>query len=558
MTWFWLKIINLLRPVYRWQGIDTDQLLAIVGIKLEMDNRRAPAFRMQQTNKEHSSSFGLILFVYGLFGGFLSILFFAVPSIVFSYSIYHAYLMVMVVLTLISDFSAILLDTSDNTIILPRPISAKTFYAARATHILLYIGQISLALSIIPIIVSFFVYGPLVGLVLILTSILCVIFSVSLTNGLYLLMMRFTSEERLKSIINYFQIIMAIVMMGGYQILPRLLDLSNINDASLQLKWWAVLVPPMWMTGFIKLVNDLAFEPIDVIATCLALIIPVISWRAVNKYLAPYFTSKLSDLGTSSAPTQIESSNHSTERSGRVPLAGLFTRAGLERATFTLVSHVFSRDRKLKLRVYPAIGSFIVIIGVILFNRMKDDVSLVEYMQSLRDGESHLFIIYACIFILISVSFEIHYSDDYKAAWVFQAAPIQKPGEILLGTLKAILVRFFIPVFAFASGIVLFVWGARALPDLLFGMLACILLMLSIFVLAAKHMPLSLEPTARNQGASMARALFALLIIGVIALGHYFLTKFDLILWLACPFLLAGCFLVMTVYRTLKWEDIEI
>ena len=556
MTWFWLRIINLLRPVYQWQGIDTDQLLAIVGIKLEMDNRRAPAFRMQQTTKEHSSSFGLILFFYGIFGGFLSFLFFAVPSIVFSYSIYHAYLMVMVTLTLISDFSAILLDTSDNTIILPRPISAKTFYAARATHILLYIGQISLALSVIPIIVSFVVYGPAVGIVLIFTSVLCVIFSVSLTNGLYLLMMRFTSEERLKSIINYFQIIMAIVMMGGYQILPRMLGLVNIEEASIQLEWWSVLVPPMWMTGFIKLVHDLTFEPIDVITTCLALVAPVVSWRAVNKYLAPYFTTKLTDLGTSSAPVQKESSNRSSRKSTSAPLAWL-TRAGLERATFTLVSHVFSRDRKLKLRIYPAIGSFVVVIGVILFNKLKGGVSLVDYIQSLSQTESHLFIIYASIFILITVSFEIHFSDEYKAAWVFQAAPIQKPGEILLGTLKAILARFFIPLFAVASMIVLFIWGQRAFPDLVFGMLACILLILSIFVLSGKHMPLSLEPTARNQGASIARALFSLLAIGLVALGHYILTKFDLIVWLICPFLLAGCFAVAAVYKTITWEDIE-
>src|SRR5690349_231972 len=166
MIWFWLRVIDFLRPVYKWQGIDTDQLRSIVGIKLLMDNRRAPAFRMNQTKKEHSSSFGLILFFYGIFGGFLSILLAAVPSVVFSFSIYHSYLMVMVILTLISDFSAILLDTSDNTIILPRPISAKTFYAARATHILLYIGQISLALAVIPIIVTFIAHGLWVGLVL--------------------------------------------------------------------------------------------------------------------------------------------------------------------------------------------------------------------------------------------------------------------------------------------------------------------------------------------------------------------------------------------------------
>lgn len=324
------------------------------------------------------------------------------------------------------------------------------------------------------------------------------------------------------------------------------------------MEWWSVFVPPMWMTGFIKLVHDLTFEPIDIIATSLALLVPVLSWRAVNKYLAPYFTTKLTDLGTSSAPAQVELSSPSNKKSTRVPLASLLTRAGLERATFTLVSHVFSRDRKLKLRIYPAIGSFVVVIGVILFNKLKGDVSLADYIQSLSQTESHLFIIYACIFILITVSFEIHFSDEYKAAWVFHAAPIQKPGEILLGTIKAILARFFIPLFASAGIIVLFIWGQRALPDLFFGMLACILLMLSIYALAGKHMPLSLEPNARNQGASIARAIFSLLAIGLIALGHYFLIKFDLLLWLICPFLLAGCFAVMAVYRTITWEDIEV
>src|SRR5689334_19123663 len=229
MTWFWLRLLNLFKPAYRWQGVDFDQLRAIVGVKLEMDNRRTPAFRMQQ-QKEHSSAFILVLFLYTVFGAFLAAMIAYVPSIVFSFTFYHAYLMVMVTLTLISDFSAILLDTSDNTIILPRPITPKTFYAARTTHILIYIGQITLGLALIPTIVTFFVYGAAVGIAVIVTTILTVVFSVSLTNGLYLLMMRFTSEERLKSIINYFQIGMAIFMMGGYQILPRLISFSKLDQ----------------------------------------------------------------------------------------------------------------------------------------------------------------------------------------------------------------------------------------------------------------------------------------------------------------------------------------
>ena len=557
MTWIWLRLIDFARPMYEWQGVDVDQLRAIVGIKLEMDNRRAPAFRMQQQKKEHSSSFGTTLFLYGLFGGFLSLMIIYIPSIVLPFSIYYAYLMVMIVMTLISDFSAILLDTSDNTIILPRPVSAKTFYAARATHILLYIGQIAIGLSFIPIIVTFFVYGPWIGIVVILTTVLSVIFSVSLTNGLYLLMMRFTSEERLKSLINYFQIAMAIIMMGGYQILPRLLGLSEMAMATSEMKWWAILIPPMWMTGFVKMVNELTIEPIYVATTFLALVVPLASWKAVNTFLAPYFTKKLTDLGTSSSPVQETTARTSTRQSFGARLGNLVTKAGLERATFSLVSYAFSRDRKLKLRIYPAIGSFVVIMAVMLFRKAKGDVSIMEYLQSLGQTETHLFVIYACIFILFSVAFEIHFSDEHKAAWIFQAAPITSPGKILTGTLKAILVRFFVPVYTVATIVILLIWRERAIPDLFFGALASVLLMFSIFLLSHKNLPLSLEPSARNQGSSFVRTIFSLLVIGLLGIGHYFLSKIDLIIWLACPVLLAGTYGVLRAYGDVKWDDIE-
>lgn len=557
MIWFWLKIIDFARPLYQWQGIDVDQLRSIVGIKLVMDNRRTPVFRMNQRTKEHTNSFGLVLFFYGLFGAFLSVLIVTMPSIIFSFTIYHAFLMVMITLTLISDFSAILLDTSDNTIILPRPVSAKTFYAARATHILLYVGQISFGLSIVPIVVTFFAYGPVVGAVLIVTTLLSVIFSVSLTNGLYLLLMRFTSEERLKSVINYFQIAMAIVMMGGYQLLPRMMELSNLADITTDLKWWAIFVPPMWMAGLVKMVHDLTADPIYIVIATLALVVPVASWKAINKYLAPYFTTKLTDLGTSSSPVHQEASTRSTRKSFGIQIGEWFTRAGLERATYTLVSYAFSRDRKLKLRIYPAIGSFVIIGAVVLFRNTKGSHSFADFIHILRSTESYLFIIYSCIFILVTVAFEINFSDEYKAAWIFQAAPIQKPGEILLGTIKAILVRFFIPMYVFVSGIILFIWGERVIGDLLLGMFDCTLLVLSIFILTRKHLPLSLESTARNQGVSFVRAILSMLAIGGMGAGHYFITKVDLFVWLACPVVLAACFFVMMVYRDVKWEDIE-
>ena len=558
MIWFWLKVLDLLKPLYVWQGVDYNQLRTIVGIKLVMDNRRAPSFKAQTRKKEHSASFAATLIFYGLVGAFLSLLIAYVPSVVFSFSIYHSFLILMITLTLVSDFSAILLDTSDNTIILPRPISPKTFYAARATHILLYIGQISLGLSVVPIVVTFVVYGALVGFTVLFTTILSVIFSVSLTNGLYLLMMRFTSEERLKEIINYFQIVIVIGMMTAYQILPRMLGIQDLANMSTELAWWSVFVPPMWMAGVIKLIYELNFGTIYIITSVLAIVVPLGAWKAINKYLTPYFTEKLADLGTSTAPVQKQDVEASKKKSSTWQIANWVTKAGLERATFELVSKAFARDRKLKLRVYPAIGSFVVIIAVMIFRNVKGGSSLSEYLETLASTETHIFIIYACIFILITVAFEINFSDEFKAAWVFQSAPIAKPGEILLGTIKAILVRFFIPVYSVASACILFIWGERAVVDLLFGMFTSVLLMLTLYVMVDKHMPLSLETTARTQGGSFVRSLFSMLAIAAAGGGHYFLTQLDLLVWIASPFVLIGCFLLPMVYRSVAWDDIKI
>lgn len=558
MTWFWLRFLDLFKPVYRWQGVDFDQLRAIVGVKLEMDNRRAPAFRMQQQQKEHSYAFGLILFLYTIFGAFLAAMIAYVPSIVFSFTFYHAYLMVMVTLTLISDFSAILLDTSDNTIILPRPITPETFYAARTTHILIYIGQISLALGLIPTIVTFFVYGAAVGITIIVTSILTIVFSVSLTNGLYLLLMRFTSEERLKSIINYFQIGMAIFMMGGYQILPRLINFSKFDQMTDVLQWWAVFIPPMWMTGVLKLVKELNFGWVEIATTFLALIIPLISWKAINKYLTPHFTAKLADLGVSSVKPATASLTNS-KKSFSLALGKWITGNPLERAAYTLVNFAFSRDRKLKLRIYPAIGAFLIIIVIfILQANSKSDLSFSEYIDSLPGTERHLFAIYLCIYVLNTATFEIHFTDEFKASWIYLSAPIKRPGDIITGTLKAILVKFFLPLYGIISIIVLAIWREKAIVDLVFGASACILILIIMSIIGDKHLPLSMAPTARNQAGSFARALITMLMIAAVSAGHYFLTKVDLILWLACPVAIASSYFILRLYRNLDWEEIKI
>lgn len=556
MTAVLLKILDLFKPIYQWQGVDYGQLRAIVGIKLEMDNRRAPTYRAQQTENSNAA-FAWTVFIYFILGSALAFLLFFVPSLVFVYSIYHAYLMVMIIMTLVSDFSAVLLDTSDNTIVLPRPISNKTLYAARATHILLYIGLISLALATGPILITFFIHGVGAGLATVITSFLTIFLSVALTNGFYLLLMRFTTEDRLKNLINYFQIGMTIFMMGGYQILPRLFTKTMMENLSVDTPWWSLLIPPMWMANTIQLFSDFHFNGIALTSALMALVFPFIAWRAINRYLTPYFTQKLADLGIVSSREGDEQKKISSGTKGNA-WASSFARTGLEKAAFNLASFGFARDRKLKLRIYPALGYLIVLIFIFIFRAKPEETTWLNYLEKLALSETHLIAIYTCIYIVVVATYEIHFTDDYKAAWIFQSAPIKEPGFLLIGTMKSIFIRFFVPMYAATSLLVLFIWKADALVDLIFGFCTSLLLMLIMGVIAEKQLPLSLQPSVRNQGGSMARAIITFLILAVVGGGHYLLAKFNFILWLACPVFIIISWMILRLFEKLKWEDIGI
>src|SRR6185295_19369498 len=125
--------------------------------------------------------------------------------------------------------------------------------------------------------------------------------------------------------------------------------------------------------------------------------------------------TKLADLGTSSV-TPLEK-DESSKKTLASRLSKWITKPGLERAAFSLVSMAFSRDRKLKLRIYPAIGSILIIAVVFMMqSNKKEGLSLMDYIYSLHGTEKHLMIIYACVYVLITASFEIHFTDEFKAS----------------------------------------------------------------------------------------------------------------------------------------------
>ena len=552
MEKFLLKILDLFAWAFRLVHVDYDQLRSIVATKLLMDNRRQHISYRRKNQKEPANAFIMTLVFYSIFGGFVALALYTIPSFMLSMIVFFSYIMVMIAMTLITDFSSILLDTSDNTIILPRPVDGRTLFVSRITHILLYLGQLAIGLSLLPAVVVFIKYGIVLLLLFLVAIILSIITSVFITNALYLLILQFSSEEKLKNIINYFQIVMAVAIMGGYQIMPRIMERLDMQTFVFEIQWWNFLLPPFWMAGALETVEFNLFDTKHIGLTFCAVVIPLAGTFLVNKYLTPIFNRKLGTLGSG-----IENIEKATrEKSSFLDnISKWLTNTPSERGAFDLIFKVLGRDRKIKLKIYPSFG-YIIVFGLIFMMRGTED--LATTWANLPETEFHLMLLYLTFMVLQVALFEIPYSDDFKASWIYFSSPLDTPGEILSGMLKAIFVRLFIPGYLIISAFVLFIWGIAALDDILFGLFNNVLMLFILALINKRYLPLSMAPNVRSQTGNLMRGILTFLMIGILGVSHYLLTKKPLLLLSVVPIQLGSIYLLHRLYKRTQWSRISL
>jgi ABC-2 type transport system permease protein len=555
MNNFLLKILDLFQSLYRLIGVDYTQLRAIVNIKLIMDNRRQLVSYKRKENAEPSNNFVWTVFFYSLFGIFIAFALFAIKSFMVSMTMFFSYIMVTVAMTLITDFSAILLDTSDNTIILPRPVNGRTLFMARVTHILLYLGQLAIGLSAAPALVVLIKYGAVALLIFIVTTILSVVTALVFTNALYLLIMQFASAEKLKNVINYFQIVVAVFIMGGYQLLPRFLGRFDLDDYVFEIQWWSFITPPIWMAATLQAWHYKIFDFPHITLAGLALVVPIAGYYLVNRYLTPVFNHKLGALSGG-----IEPSPSTTQKKQKAnfitKISQWVTTNSLERGAFELVFNIIGRDRKIKLKVYPVYG-YIIVFGLIFMLQGRHE-DFATTWQNLPTTKYHLMLLYLTFMILQVALNEIPYSDDFKASWIYYAAPLQRPGDILTGTLKAIFVRLFVPGFIAISIFVLAVWGITAIDDIIFGFFNNLIMLVAWCLLNKRSLPFSMPPNARNQSGTFIRSMMTTILIGALGLTHYALTNWPLILMGTIPLQIITIYVMLNQYKKTTWEKLTL
>lgn len=545
-----LKLAMLPAPLWRSLGADTDQLSAILNVRLMIDNRRPIGFGRRQSQKKDIKNGTIIsAVIFTVMGIFYSLPLIIIPDRVLSLALYFTLIFLMLTLTLITDFSNALFDNRDKYTLFPRPINDRTLIMAKLLHIFIYLLRMVLPMSLAAWCVLGYIDGWVSALLFPLPLILMTFMSLFAVNGVYLVILRLVPAERFKDVISYFQIISSVIFFAIVYLRPKNIDRLSLDPANYH---WVIYIPTYWLASFWSVLGPSMLGG-GVISMLSGIILPTLCIIILVRWLAPEFTRKISGIDGA------ESAEYSVRGKGKpgklyLTLANLFNRSNEAKAGFILTWQQTSRSRTFRMRVYPSMA-FIPI--YFIYWLTQNGSSIPDALSHLSEGSKHLLLLYMSSYVLINGLNYLVMSDQYKAAWVYYSAPVITPGKIMIGAFKALCVKLFLPFFSLITLFVLYIWGPRVLPDVALALINVMLLAMCIARIGFRQLPFSSMEQLKQSGGRVIKSLVSMFIPFILGIGHYFSLH---LWWLKLTFMfLSGAmlWLLWESYAGTTWDNIR-
>lgn len=560
-----LILQTLLLPAFLWKrlGVDLAKLRLILTVKLVIDNRR-PMMSWATGSKKKSSSTNILqTIVMVVMGAMFLIYYILLDDPYVAGSFYFFSLMCVLALMLISEFSTILLDTRDQFIILPRPVDDRTFSVSRILHIGILLLGLLVGLALPGLIYALVVNGIAGGAVFLVQAVITGILTLLLVNLFYLVMVKWLSAQRLKDMVSAFQVAFSVLIFSSYYLGPTLLRSEWVQQLTVTTTPAAWLLPPVWIASIQQLVVQ-PFSGLVVALSVLGLLAPLIALWLVVQIFAAGFNDKLAAIaggsGGNPAP-MVALGSPPVKRTLGNRLGSLFSRTPLESAGFAIVWLITGRSREFKQKVYPSLG-FVPVYFVFLFfvgfggDEEGSSGSLMAKLERMREQGTFIVLFYLSIFTLMTVFQSISQSERFKAAWVYHAAPLRAPGELMAGVLKAVLVKFFYPYIFVLVIIGIPVMGVGILNDafLAAGIGSIEALLIALFL--TKAYPFS-QPIKQG-GGKIVVSLLLMGFVGLLGYIHYFFAANELFIWGIAAAAWAGFVIMMRYFRKERWVNLAI
>lgn len=499
-----LQFLDIFSGLFTRLGVDYPIMRKILGLRLTLDNRAVALINSQNPSKSRSrNNYNKSLIIYGLIGATNLIFLFTDWTFYIKMNLVFASNIFFLIFVMMSDYSRVILDSSDKNIIMTKPVDERTYNTAKVLHIAYYILGISLALNIGSILFGTRTYGLGFFFTYLLAIIFIDILVISLTSGLYYLILKYYSGNKLREVINGFQIAFIVFISLGYQLIFRLIDLSQVaSDFSHKL--YHYLIPSLWFSSFFELIVAGSREKYVVISFFLGILIPstlfIIYVKTSKKFEENLY--KLTEVAKESQEFKV--------RDGFVEK--ILTPRPQDRVYFKFTRAIIKSDRDFKLKAYPSLGfaiAFPLIMGL-SGNNLRE----IPYYNIYFSG------IYMSNLIYILAK-----SNSYKGHWIFKLANRDNSQAYRLEAGKVVLTYLISPIFLVLSIIMTYLLGPSYIPAFITAYLGiCLNLGIGIKVIL-KDDPFS-QALDTNNKMDIGKAISLMVILLFQGIFHNLIRKY--------------------------------
>jgi hypothetical protein len=420
---------------------------------------------------------------------------------------------------LVVEFQEVVLDPEDLTILGHRPVSPRTYAAARFANLLFYFLLMYLSLNLFPLIVGaglrdagpWFVPAYLTASLtgsLTVMAVLVLLLSVGHSESL----------RGLKTVLSWAQIVAILLVFYGGQMVLR------DGTAALQV-WgafppeWVGYTPPAWLAKFVE---QAAVAP-DVAVLWQALILVGVAFVSCTAAFV-----RLSWLYGTMRPVESASSTSRPMGQGQLGKLGAWLgRTAEERVGYWMCLTFLRRDGGLAMRCLLAFNLAVVALAA--------GVVIGPFGNPCREGEPADSLLAVLVFFLVPLAapalvHNLTYARDSAGGWLLRSAPVVDPLGLAVGSVKAVFVWVVLPLCFMLSVTAAIVWGdvvSGVLNGLLAAGLTWVMLLASLW-LVMRALPFSLPPA---RGSSLAAPPLPMLALGfalfTLAGAHTLLAKYP-------------------------------
>ena len=523
---FSLKILDLFRPLFEAFGVEYEKMRLIVSMKLTLDKRK-------NNSSEDKNSLMQSVILYLVIGLVASRIIVMPIDIMTKMTVLFALIFVMLLTCFITDFSSVILDTYDRHIIGITDVKDITLNMAKIVHIIIYISIISLSISAFSILMILMAYNIGFCLLFILCMILMDFLLIMMTSVIYYLLIKIFKGEKLKDVLNLFQIFMIFVFSIMYYFITSSLSDIQINY-TFSINAYDLFIPFMWFASLFCVIFYGKIQTLYIIMAILGIIVPILSILIYIK-LTPAFERNLDKL----EQVSYNEKNSKSKKSFVSKLANKICKNNEEKSFFEFIYINLSRDREFKTRVYPTLASGIIMPLVLLIVTYDRSMSIMEYLKSLSTTNNFLNI-YLAVILLQNCILLLKYSKEYEASFIYDVLPISKKKNIYSAEFKVIIIKLFVPVFIIIGIPYLILFKSKFIVHLLIAFVSTIFISMGTFRVNDKSLPFSEDYAVTANTSNFLNIIKSIGFVGAAVLLHYLII-------LKAPYIFSVAYLILLI-----------